>query len=206
MGEPPATDPTPAPSESGDGPTRDRPKVSARTIFFVVAALSTAVIVGSIVFANNDEDPPDSIAQALEDAGNEGDQVPTDPFVMFDGTSATFADFSGQPMVVNFFASWCAPCRKEMPDFQTVYEDLGDKVTFLGLASGDRLEDAIDLVEETGITFAVASDPGEFLTYFGGIAMPTTALVSADGTIVDVHSGPLSEDDLRDRIDEYLGI
>ncbi|MCP5026493.1 MAG: TlpA family protein disulfide reductase [Actinomycetia bacterium] len=184
----------------------NKPKVSPRAVFLSVAVMAIAVIVGSILFAGDGDPPADTMSLVPQNVGNEGERVPTDSFTMFDGSTATFADFAGKPLVVNFFASWCSPCRAEMPHFQTVHEDLGDEVTFLGLASGDRVEDARALVEETGVTFTVASDPGEFLIHFGGIAMPTTALVSADGVIVDMFTGPLDEERLRDRIAEHLGV
>ena len=62
-------------------------------------------------------------------------------FERFDGTKGTFADYRGTPLVVNFFASWCTPCVREMPDLQQVHSELGSKVAFLGINNQDRAAD-----------------------------------------------------------------
>jgi thiol-disulfide isomerase/thioredoxin len=197
----PSSDPMPA----GQG------RVSPRVVFGTIAALAVVVVIGAIFFSDDGTDETATVgngglAEAIENAGNEGDQVPADSFQMFDGSTRTFADYAGQPLVVNFFASWCGPCRAEMPDFQTVHEELGDDVSFLGFAFQDREEDARALVAQTGVTYDLATDPGEFQVAFGGIAMPTTAFVDENGVIVEVHSGLLDQDGLRDRIAEHLGV
>ncbi|MCP5025753.1 MAG: TlpA family protein disulfide reductase [Actinomycetia bacterium] len=194
-----ATDPDQA---SDPAPTR-RGKMSPKVVLGTIAIMAAIVVVGSILWP---DEKTDESAEQPENTGNVGDPVPIDSFEMFDGTTATFADFAGKPLVVNFFASWCGPCRAEMPDFQAVHETLGDDVVFLGFAFQDRPEDARALVEETGVTYAFATDPGQFQADFGGIAMPTTAFVNENGRIIDVHSGLLDQDGLLERITEHLGV
>lgn len=112
-----------------------------------------------------------------------------------------------RPVVVNFFASWCQPCIEEMPDFEAVHRDLGDRVTIIGLANRDRPETALDIVERTGVTYPTYADPeSSAITFFGGIQMPTTVFIDASGEVVDVHSGALTEAELRGRLDELFGI
>jgi thiol-disulfide isomerase/thioredoxin len=112
-----------------------------------------------------------------------------------------------RPAVVNFFGSWCAPCIEEMPAFERVHQDLGDQVVFLGLANRDAPEDALATVERTGVTYPTFDDPdAAALTYFGGLAMPTTVFIDATGEVVDVNSGPLTEDELRAKITDLLGV
>ncbi|MDZ7734431.1 MAG: cytochrome c biogenesis protein CcdA [Acidimicrobiia bacterium] len=83
----------------------------------------------------------------------QGDHLPGDPFVYFDGEEGRLTDFAGhKQIVVNFFASWCGPCVDEMPEFQEVSQEVGDEVTFLGLAVNDRIEDSRRIVEQTGVT------------------------------------------------------
>ena len=113
----------------------------------------------------------------------------------------------GKPAVVNFFGSWCAPCIEEMPAFEQVHQDLGDQVAFVGLANRDAPEDALATVETTGVTYPTFDDPdAAALTYFGGLAMPTTVFIDAAGEVVDVNSGPLTEDELRAKITDLLGV
>lgn len=124
------------------------------------------------------------------------------------GPDRVLGDLLGeQPLVINFFASWCIPCIEEMPDFERVHQDLGDRVAFLGLAVTDPEEQATALVERTGVTYSTYSDPdGDAIWFFEGVVMPTTAFVAPDGEVREVHSGQLSEGELRERIEEHFGL
>jgi cytochrome c biogenesis protein CcmG/thiol:disulfide interchange protein DsbE len=108
-------------------------------------------------------------------------------------------------VVVNFFASWCPPCVKEMPDFEAVHQELGDKVAFVGIDVRDSVSAAEDLVDRTGVTYTIGRDPsGEVFQSFDAVNMPTTFLISADGVVVDTHPGAMPADELRKRIESKL--
>jgi thiol-disulfide isomerase/thioredoxin len=111
------------------------------------------------------------------------------------------------PTVVNLFASWCPPCIREMPDFETVSQELAGNVEFIGLAVQDRPEDATRIVEDTGVTYRWARDvKGDFASAASVTQMPSTLLVDADGEIVRVHAGALDADELRELIETELGV
>lgn len=121
-----------------------------------------------------------------------------------DGGTAALSELGDKPVVVNFFASWCPACIAEMPDFEEVHQAMSADVDFLGLALQDRPESARALVADTGVTYAVGTDEGEIFELFKGLGMPTTVLIGADGVVLDVHSGQLSADALREKIDDVL--
>lgn len=123
-----------------------------------------------------------------------------------DGEDRRLGELLGEaPIVLNFFASWCVPCIEEMPDFQRVHQDLRDQVRFLGLAAQDTQDDAIALVEQTGVTYPTYADPvADALSFFEATAMPTTVFLAPDGEILEVHSRPLDESGLRDKINEHF--
>ena len=128
-------------------------------------------------------------------------------FDLFDGGTGTIGDYRGTPLVVNFFASWCPPCVREMPEFQAVFEDFDGRVAFLGLSQDRSGADALALVESTGVRYDVAWDPD--LEVYGAtdsIAMPTTAFVSASGELRDVFAGVLNKESLAERIENVLGV
>jgi cytochrome c biogenesis protein CcmG, thiol:disulfide interchange protein DsbE len=124
--------------------------------------------------------------------------VPTVAFERFDGEPATLAEWHGEPLVVNFWASWCPPCVAEMRDaFEPLHRDLGREVTFLGVNLQDTDEAALEVVEQTGVTYELARDPdGELFTAFGAFGMPTTVFVDADGTVTAQHTGALTAEAL----------
>ncbi|MGI9606975.1 MAG: TlpA family protein disulfide reductase [Acidimicrobiales bacterium] len=122
----------------------------------------------------------------------------------FEEGTKQLADLPEGPVVVNFFASWCPTCIAEMPDFEKVHQAVGGDVTFLGLALQDRPESAQVLVADTGVTYDIGLDEGDIFEKFGGLGMPTTVFIDADGVVQQVFSGGLTEDALMDIINEKL--
>ena len=128
-------------------------------------------------------------------------------FDLFDGGTGTIAGYEGTPLVVNFFASWCPPCVREMPEFQQVFESLDGEVAFLGLSQDQAPEDALALVERTGVTYDVGWDLD--LEVYGAtesIAMPTTAFVSPSGELLDTFAGALEAEGLAELVENVLGV
>ena len=147
---------------------------------------------------------PDASEAELGPDGRAEDAVDF-AYTTFDGEAVTFAGFSDRPVVLNFFASWCPTCIAELPDFETVSQNLAADVQFLGLATQDRAEDSDELVEQTGVTFPVGRDPdGSIFSIFQGLGMPTTVFINADGTVAEVHTGVLNVESLTNTINEEL--
>ena len=123
------------------------------------------------------------------------------------GGRVRLADLRGRPVVLNFWASWCPPCLAEMPEFQRVHRRLGDRVAFLGVNQRDQAQAAERLARSSGVTYPLALDAaGRAFDAFGGLGMPTTVLIGADGTVADIVSGQLDETLLRERIRSVLGV
>ncbi len=132
--------------------------------------------------------------------------TPSVEFETFEGETVALSDFEGKPVVLNFWASWCPACAAEMPDFEQVHQALGDDVTFIGVDMQDISRDAaLQLVEETGVSYQLVDDPiGAVYSQFGGLAMPTTVFIDAQGRIVDTHAGALFAADLAERVETLL--
>ncbi len=112
-----------------------------------------------------------------------------------------------RPMVINFYASWCGPCVSEMPAFERVHQDVGDRVTMIGIAYQDSDEDARATVARTGVTYPTFGDSGQdAVTYFGGINMPTSVFIDRRGKVVDVRSRALDEGELRAALSDHFGV
>jgi cytochrome c biogenesis protein CcmG, thiol:disulfide interchange protein DsbE len=125
----------------------------------------------------------------------------------FRGRPVRLADFRGRPVVLNFWASWCPACIAEMPAFERVHRRLGDRVVVIGVNQRDDRGAAVDLARRTGISYQLAVDgAGRSFDAFGGLGMPTTVLIRADGTVAEVVAGQLDEALLAERIRRDLGI
>lgn len=128
------------------------------------------------------------------------------PLTYLDGSTGNISEFRDTPVVLNFWASWCPTCIAEMPDFEEVHQQLGDQVVFLGVNMQEVSREAAEaLVRETGVTYRLVDDPtGEIFRRFGGVAMPTTVFITAEGTIAQVHAGAIFADDLLALIESTL--
>jgi thiol-disulfide isomerase/thioredoxin len=128
-------------------------------------------------------------------------------YTTLDGTTASLAALEGKPVVVNFFASWCTPCRLEMPDFERVHATLGDRVHFVGLNLQEDANRAKGVVADTKVTYRIGLDrDGAIYRGYGAFTMPTTVLLDARGTVVNVHAGSLDTAGLTNLITDKLGV
>jgi cytochrome c biogenesis protein CcmG/thiol:disulfide interchange protein DsbE len=115
----------------------------------------------------------------------------------------SLSGFRGRPVVLNFFASWCPPCRTELPAFQAASRRYGGRVQFVGVDVGDTSAAARQLVGDTGVTYPVGVDPDYRVA--GGryqlLGMPTTVFVNADGTVAGSVTGQVGQP----RLEAWLG-
>lgn len=226
VGEPAAPDPTsPTPSGSdGPAPPPARRGLGAvgRTVLLGIGVIA-AFFVGLAAVAMFGGDDPGGEPAPVGDASGLATQPPAAsraqrgdaPDTLPEATLKGFgdqppvgiADYAGQPLVVNFWATWCAPCVEEMPDLQRVHEQVGDQVTFLGVNVRDAPSNAEPFVDELGITYDLAADPdGDYYREIGAMGMPTTLLVTPDGRIAARETGALTAAELRELLADELGV
>ena len=112
----------------------------------------------------------------------------------------------GKPVVLNFFASWCGPCVREMPALQAMSERYKGRVHFVGVTFNDGRDAAKGVLERTGVTYPAAFDPkSDVASDYVIRVMPTTFFIAADGTLVERKDGELSELQLRTAVDRLFG-
>lgn len=133
-------------------------------------------------------------------------------FTCYDGAGnrAALSDMRGKPVVVNFFASWCGPCRMEMPYFDECYAKYGDRVTFMMVNlcafGNDTEENGRQMVKDGGWTFPVYFDTdGDAATKYAVRAMPTTVFVSPEGELTGRHTGMMDMETLEKTVQAMLG-
>ena len=157
----------------------------------------------------------DTVKTGIEssDAGDtaQSDVFPAMDFTVYDidRNPVKLSDFFGKPILINFWATWCPPCKSELPDFDRVYADYGEDVVFMMVnmtdGSRDTVESASAFVADNGYSFPVYYDCDLNAAYtYGASSIPMTVLIGADGNIVGGQVGVLTEEQLRIILDTEL--
>jgi len=119
------------------------------------------------------------------------------------------SDYFGKPIVLNFWASWCPPCKAEMPNFESAYQTYGNDVNFLmvDLVDGQRetVKSGQDYVDEQNYSFPIVFDTDSDAAITYRIAsIPTSYFIDSDGYIVSYHTGMLDKKALIREIENIL--
>lgn len=202
------------PSDDSEKPTRARlDPLSIAALTAVSLAIAIFITLAVVKVFGTEDDGSVKVTDALETEGPVdvdepavlvvGSPAPDAELELLDGGSASISQFQGTPLVVNFWSSTCAPCLAEMPDFESVHQELTGAVAFLGVDVTDTAEAGAKMVEQTGVTYPNGRDPqGEVTAAFGGTALPRTVLIDADGNVAAIHNGALSAAELKDSLAE----
>ena len=142
-------------------------------------------------------------------APHQGFVAPKIELALIDGGKGSLQDYSGKVILLNFWASWCPPCRSEMPAMQQVYEsyqDEGLEVVAVNMAHQDSLSDVQSFMNTYQLTFPVMLDMrGETALEYQVRALPTTFLIDREGVIMEVIvGGPLTKAFLEAKIKQLL--
>ncbi|HLE58259.1 MAG TPA: TlpA disulfide reductase family protein [Candidatus Limnocylindria bacterium] len=134
---------------------------------------------------------------------------PAPDFVLadLDGNPLRLADLRGRPVVVNFWASWCADCLDEFPLFSAALAEHADAgLVVVGIVFRDRSEAALEFMSRMGAGWPVAMDPGETVaTRYAIVGPPATFFIDRDGILVGRQIGPIDAATLDRRLSEILG-
>ncbi len=172
-----------------------------------------ALIIGVVVMGSGgiwaSSIPPDESTGGLIPAPRQGFLAPDFELETLSGTDLSIQDFRGSIVILNLWASWCPPCRAEMPALRSIhetYQNEGVVVVGVNMTYQDNVSAAASFVEEYGITFPILLDrTGLVGNLYHMRALPTTFLVDRQGVIQEVVvGGPLSEITLQSMIQELL--
>ena len=171
-------------------------------LLLLVAVMAAAVL----VFAGK---PAAAPAPTAAGATESSDLAPDFTMYDIDGNALRLSDFRGRPVILNFWASWCGPCKAEMPDLEAAYQAHGEEVQFLivNLTDGqsETVEAASSYIASQGYTFPVYYDVDmEGALAYGIYVIPMTYFIDAQGTVRAIQEGMIQAEVLETNIQALL--
>lgn len=145
------------------------------------------------VLYKKESSPPAAPAKPAVALPEQGYHMPSISLTVYPGDKAIrTADLVGKPVFLNFFASWCPPCKQEMPEIVKAYQQYGSKVVFLSVNAtvDDSLPDVRNFINDYGIAWPVALDKkGNVMNAYRIVGFPTSFFINRDGVVTYTHSG-----------------
>jgi thiol-disulfide isomerase/thioredoxin len=168
--------------------------------------LADDVQLGGLATTPPETEPPTEAATLPPETTEPDYSAPDFTMLDKDGNQVKLSDFFGKPIILNFWASWCGPCKSEMPDIQEFYEKYGEKVHFLIVNCTDGSRETLDtakaFIEDSGYTFPVYFDTTSMGAYtYGASSIPLTFFIDANGDLMAYYMGAMSESILQQGVD-----
>ncbi|MGH2941115.1 MAG: TlpA family protein disulfide reductase [Solirubrobacterales bacterium] len=139
-------------------------------------------------------------------SGTTGRSAPPLPRIVLQPPRTTLASLRGKPALINFWASWCGPCRQEAPELERIARSLHGSAHLVGVDYTDQADPARSFIRRYGWTFPVLSDPeGTYGARYRFTGLPTTVVLDSRGRIVEVLRGPQTTADLEAALRAGLG-
>lgn len=136
-----------------------------------------------------------------------GNKAPDFTAELIDGSTVTLSDFKGKPVIINFWATWCGPCVKEMPAFERLKENYGDEIGILAVNCGEDADTIKDFADANGYTFPIALDEEyQVSMLYPTNSIPYTVVINGNGKVTHVSSGAVDADTMYERYKEALGL
>lgn len=180
-------------------------------IIFAVIMGAIAIIITSNLNEANDADVEHSKTtdEATDATDRQKELAPDFEMVDRDGNRIKLSDMRGKPVVLNFWASWCGPCKSEMPDFEEAYKEYGDDITFMIVNLTDGKNETVDtaqaFIDSQGYTFPVYFDTdSNGAAAYGVSSIPVTYFIDAKGYLVAYGRGALNSETLKSGIDMLI--
>jgi cytochrome c biogenesis protein CcmG, thiol:disulfide interchange protein DsbE len=181
----------------GQEKAKDQPRrIGAGTIILLLSMMVAGVIIAVQLYNQQKTQPV------------QGNAAPGFDFTTFDGESYTLSDFRGKVVVLNFWASWCAPCREEAPELEATWKRYAasGEVVFLGIAYADNGPRSLAYLEEFGISYLNAPDLGTRISDLYRIqGVPETFIIDQDGVVAQFIYAGVNEEQLVNIIEPLLG-
>ncbi len=181
---------------------------------FIALVIVAVIVIAAILFIQNPFKKSKSIIkeEAIEESVKSalgtaiGDKAPNIILNDLESKPVLLSDFKGKKhIIVNFWATWCPPCKEEMPLFQKLYSENMDRLVVLGVNLQEDPATIKKLLDEYKITFPILLDPdAEIKKLYNVITQPVSYFIDKDGIIVDKKQGPLTPEEINEKVDKLL--
>ena len=185
-------------------PPKDEPTAALTSRTAIVAALLLLGAIIAMVFVSQsrdaaDEDDAPGASSGLVTAGV---VAPDFTLTSLDGETVSLSDYAGRPVLINFWASWCPPCREEFPALAVSREAHAESgFEILGVTHNDTDELSQKFADDADAEWPLLPDSDNTVwEAYGGVGLPTSYFVDAEGVVQRVHIGPVDEDQLADHL------
>lgn len=172
---------------------KEEPKKRNVNTFAIVITAFVLVIVGILAINKMTEPEPTMIAQNAAQGGGGSAAAPGFTLASVGGGSKSLSDYKGKVVMLNFWATWCGPCKREIPDFielQEAYRDQGFEIVGVSLDDPNARDAVAAFVRNEGINYDIVYGNGEVAQAYGGVrSIPTTFLIDREGNVVSSKVG-----------------
>jgi thiol-disulfide isomerase/thioredoxin len=133
-------------------------------------------------------------------------KAPAFTLVSTDGKDITLDEYKGKVVILDFWATWCGPCRKGIPDLIELQNEFGNDIVVIGISlDTDSKENVVPFMQKIGINYPVAYGTPEVTQQYGGVeAIPTSFVINKNGEIVDKHVGLVPKSEYTEVINKLL--
>jgi peroxiredoxin len=171
-----------------------------------VAWAASLVALAAYLFLGGGLSALRSLVPSQMPAPEAGRPAPDFEALTVDGERVRLSDLRGKAVLLNFWATWCAPCRLEMPEIQAAYDEYRDRgLVVVAIDVAEDAEAVQPFLRELGLTFPAVLDPKtELALTYRVTGLPTSFFIGRDGVIRDVHLGPMLGPTLRAKLEQVL--
>lgn len=180
-----------------------------KTRWFWFGLIGLVIVLGSLwlVYSRNLLNTLISAGEnvTLEPAPVIGHPAPDFALPTLDGETIRLSDFKGKPVLINFWATWCGPCRSEFPDFQKAWVDNADKLVIIGINNTitDQKDQVPGFVQEFGVTFPIVLDEsGDTSKAYNILGLPTSIFIDRNGNVNEIFTGPINKAYIEAKLSE----
>ncbi len=168
----------------------------------IFATIITLLFTGCDKKSSADEKP----MTAYQPSASTGSTAPDFQLNTTDGKILKLSDFKGKVVIVDFWATWCPPCRKGIPDLIEIQKEYGNNVAVIGISVDQETKnDVVPFIQKMGINYPVVYSDAETAQAYGGIeSIPTSFVIDQKGNIVANNVGLVPKSDLTQAIDKLL--